>query len=261
MHNTCAMHPARAALLAAEQKASSNAAPSGPSDDAATEARQPSRTTQRARVGSLPPDVEEARKARINRELIGLLNAPASSNSGPTSIQGIGLYTHVAAPPSSDGSNANPVFLPIGGPNRIRKDPNAIEAPLDEEVKRVWQKLEAAVNEEEKHAGRNDMSLEDLKERYGVLDAPNGATEPEPEPDTEAVQTWQSQQQFQQALAQLRRISQGAAKSKDAVMSGMDEEGKGETSAAATASSALSNGTSSTTKGNVYDEGRDPRKR
>jgi hypothetical protein len=232
--------------LAAEQGANSNVSSSGPSGDATS--RKVGRAPPRARVNPLPPDVEEARKLRINRDLIDLLNAPATGN-GPTTIQGIGLYTHVAAPKSSksDENPSNPVFLPIGGPNRIRMNQDGLEPPMGEEVLKIWSEVEAAVDAEDKYMDQNDMSLQELKERYDVLDHPQLEKAPdalhEISEDTETVQTPRTQAQFQQALVYLRKLSSVAAASKDANVSGTDEDGK------------------NTVKGNMYHENRDPRKR
>jgi hypothetical protein len=237
------MHPARAALLAAEQEANSNASPAGPSGDATS--RQTGRAPPRARVGPLPLDVEEARKARVNRDLINLLNAPAKSN-GPTTIQGIGLYTHVAAPKSAESEKpSNPVFLPIGGPNRLRMPTDALEPPMGEEVMKVWEELEAAVDEEGKHMGQNDMALEELKKRYGVVDMPEKSTDATngTSVSAETVHTPHTQAQFQRALEYLRKLSSVAAASKDTTMGGTNEEHK------------------EATRGNMYHEDRDPRKR
>jgi hypothetical protein len=239
------MHPARAALLAAEQEANSNASPAGPSGDATS--CQPGRAPPRARVGPLPPDVEEARKARINRDLIDFLNVPAKSN-GPTTIQGIGLYTHVAAPKSAEGSNekpSNPVFLPIGGPNRVRMPTDALEPPVGEEVMKVWEELEAAVDEGEKHMGQNDMTPAELKKRYGVVDMPEKSTDATngTSARAETIHSPHTQAQFQQALEHLRKLSAVAAASKHTITGGTNEEHK------------------DAIRGNMYHEDRDPRKR
>jgi hypothetical protein len=241
---TASIHPDRVALLAGEQQPGSNTTTS-PSTGNATSSLQFGTATRRPNSGPLLPDVEAARKTRINREMIELFRLPAK---GTASIQGIGLYTHAAAPQSSDASitTATPVFLPIGGPNRVLKDGGGIDAPIDEDVRRVWEELRVVVNEEEKHVGRGDISAEKLKERYGATDVPGGSTEP--------TQDAHTQQQLQQAVEYLRRLRQATALSGHVAMGGTDEDGTGRINAAAAV-------TNPAPKGNEYHEARDPRKR
>jgi hypothetical protein len=142
---------------------------------------------------ALPPDVQAARKARINDDLIKLCSTPAPPYSLPTA-HGVGLYTHVAGPKTA---SQNPHFnytskpdgevalLPLGGPRKIiaskpQQSPN-------EKVAAVYKELQDAVSAEEKiwkdmrdaadtrGDSVNDaytMSLDALKRKYGDLDAP-----------------------------------------------------------------------------------------
>jgi hypothetical protein len=165
------MHPARAASLAQ----------SNPSNETS------------AKPQLLSPEEDAARKARINNDMIYLSKRPCPVNSNP-SIQGIGLYTHVAAPTLG---NSSPVFLPIGGPNRATKDGTYPEPPISEQVDLAWRHVQAAVNDAEKQSGQGGMGIDKLKERYGALDSP----------EQKAVTT-----QHAQLRAQLQRVQELARK-------------------------------------------------
>jgi hypothetical protein len=143
----------------------------------------------------LPSDVEAARKERINNELVALFRLPCPAKA-TASVQGIGSYTHTSATVRSGGTATRgplrPEFLPIGGPNRVLKGKDELEAPLSEELQQLWKQIEAAVNEEEKFFGEAGMSEEQLNERYGALKVPHANA--------------QNQQQWQQYMKALRKL-------------------------------------------------------
>jgi hypothetical protein len=216
----------------------------------------------------LPPDVDAARKARINRDLVNHLKRPCPKNSTP-SVQGIGLYTHVAGPPAKapqfphekyTQKAPDPMFLPIGGPGKILKDRSTLETQTSEEMKRVWKEIYEAIHEEEKHVSHGGMNADQLKERYGALDALDA--------DTDAQPMLHPQPQLQQMLSQLhditmmgtqggtvesgqqesgRRLSLGTGLTRDVVMGGTGQERRTSTSTMKT--------------GNTYEAARDPRLR
>jgi hypothetical protein len=185
------------------------------------------------------------RQYHINRELVDILQRPAK---GPTSIQGIGLYTHAAAARSYDTGNdqpSTPKFLPIGRFKAVPQDENGDGPLISEDVRRVWYELREAINEEEEHFGQADMSMEQLKERYTALDVPDGST---PMAQTAYAQ---QQQQLQYALECMRLLKNRAtAQSGDAAMGGTNADGG---SMAATS-------TNPAPRGNEYNESRDPRR-
>jgi hypothetical protein len=127
-----------------------------------------------AKPRPLSPEEEVARKTRVNNELVTLFKRPQSTNT-PAYVQGIGLYTHVAAP---TGAGQNPVFLPIRSPSgkRATKERTVLEAPISEEVRLAWKEVQEAIEEEEKHTGQDNMTAEQLKLRYGGLDVPDQQT-------------------------------------------------------------------------------------
>ncbi|KAH7089995.1 hypothetical protein FB567DRAFT_316072 [Paraphoma chrysanthemicola] len=215
---------------------------------------QPS-TTPAAEPEPLPPDVEAARKQRINLDLISALKLPCPSNT-TASIQGIGLYTHAAPPaqtsPSKHGQNVNlapePVFVPIGGTQRLSRLKNAVPPRISNEVADLYKKLQQEMHAEEKHFGHGGVSMDKLKERYGGLDVP--------QEDEAAIAELQPQPELQQMLESLRkavigqddrRVSLGGGVTGDIVMGGAEQEQFG----AATV----------TKTGNTYEAARDPRLR
>ncbi|KAH7073448.1 hypothetical protein BKA63DRAFT_33158 [Paraphoma chrysanthemicola] len=211
-------------------------------------------TTAAAEPEPLPPDVEAARKQRINLDLISALKLPCPSNTA-ASIQGIGLYTHVAAPaqtlPSQHGQLVNkapePVFVPIGGQQRISRLKNVAPPRISNEVVELYKKLQRELHVEEKHFGHGGVNMDRLKERYGGLDVP--------QKEGVAIAELQPQPGPQQMLESLykavvgqdgRRASLGGVTG-DVVMGGTEQEQSG----AATV----------TKTGNIYEAARDPRLR
>lgn len=117
---------------------------------------QPHVPTSTMSTGPPPPDVQAARKARINSELIQLCSKPAPFWSIP-SAHGIGLYTHVAGPKTAgknphssyaDKADGEVALLPLGGPTKIA--PSNLRDPPSREVAAVYKQLQDAVDAEEK---------------------------------------------------------------------------------------------------------------
>jgi hypothetical protein len=184
----------------------------------------------------LPPDVEEARKARINEQTIDLFKRPCPPNT-TASIQGIGLYTHVAGPlappPLSPHmkylqQTSNPEFLPIGGPKKMSST-GPLECLVGDDVKNAWRDVKEAVNEEKKHVAFTDKDLDQLKARYDALDVP----------DVSAAGTGAGQPQNG------RQASVDSGSNRDVVMVGTEEQRRA----------------SATANRNEYEAARDPRLR
>lgn len=160
--------------------------------------------------GEVPPDVahsrqekaereEQSRKAheelllarkeqayvnnkRTNFELLHMLERRAIPTASK-SAKGIGFYTHVGgvtkAPrfPHERYVQADPVFLPIGGPKRItRKGKRTSE--LDANVARLWGDFQALFQKEEDRLKETKMNLADLAKRYVPLEKPKQQTAP-----------------------------------------------------------------------------------
>jgi hypothetical protein len=186
----------------------------------------------------LPPDVEAARKDRVNNEMVALFRQPCPAKR-TASIQGIGLYTHASGIMLVNGTTTRrplrPEFLPIGGPNKILPGKSELAAPLSEELQQSWKQMEATVNEEENLIGEADLNEEQLRERYGAMNAPD-----------KIQKQWQEWMEAVHKM-QVSRISGGVA------TGGTDNEG------------GVSNRTTPVThappRANVYYESRDPRKR
>ncbi|KAF2024985.1 hypothetical protein EK21DRAFT_14308, partial [Setomelanomma holmii] len=118
---------------------------------------------------------------RVNRELINALKTPCPPNAA-ASIQGIGLYTHIASQVQTASSSmhethtkvSDPVFMPIGGPKRLKLGTNVVQARVSNEVKEIYERLRQEIDAEEKHQGQGGVSIERLKEQYGGLEVPSG---------------------------------------------------------------------------------------
>lgn len=145
---------------------------------------------------AVPPDVQAARKARFNSDIIKLCSIPHVAHLRPIA-QGIGLYTHVAGPKTAilnphfdfvDNTDREVSLLPLGGPRRIqphqsRDAPNSELRALYKEVEdavkaeeKIWSDQRAAAverGESERDAYR--MTLDTLKRKYGDVVAPSPA--------------------------------------------------------------------------------------
>jgi hypothetical protein len=96
-----------------------------------------------------PPAID-AESGRINSKILELCSKPAPANTNPTLI-GVGLYTHVAQPREDSNSAPKPVFLPLGGLNKVQSiRPINQQTQPDKEVAAVYKQLQEALEAEEK---------------------------------------------------------------------------------------------------------------
>jgi hypothetical protein len=129
-------------------------------------------------ITPLPPDVADARKARMNADLIDAFKQPCPPDTTPY-VTGIGLYTHVEGPlraPQYSGENPQPEpeFLPIRIPESRRKP----SSQPDEAVAKLWKEVEAAVKTEEKAIGTTVPGFNELRKRHGALPPPKNSKSP-----------------------------------------------------------------------------------
>ncbi|KAI4666188.1 uncharacterized protein J4E88_010483 [Alternaria novae-zelandiae] len=127
----------------------------------------------------LPPDVAAARKARMNADLIGAFKSTCPPGTTPH-ITGVGLYTHVeGAPPHSpmypdENPQPQPEFFPI----RIPESRGNESSQPDEEVQKLWNELELAVETEEELIATTELGLKELRKRYRALPPPKNSRSP-----------------------------------------------------------------------------------
>lgn len=219
----------------------------------------------------LPPDVQAARKARINSDIIKLCsNKPIYIN--PTA-QGIGLYTHVAGPKTA---SQNPHFeyadndgevalLLLGGPRKIVPS-NKLREPLREEVAAVYEELQDAVKAEEQiwsemraaadAEGKNardayTMSLDTLKEKYGPINPPQ--PEGTRQPTTQQYQRRNSAASSVADSAALKNLNTSTA-------APADLQRQNPLASNGAAQPEPERRPSATATGNTYEASRDPRR-
>lgn len=195
---------------------------------------------------------EDARKSRINSELVQLLQTPSLPGRA-ASVQGFGVYTHVQIKRIDENGRPQDtseiMFLPVGGPNKVRKARGESQVPVDDNVRQAWNKVEEAVDEEERLLHERDLDLQKLKERYGGPGVPEHTTLARPDAQFQ-------QQQIQHWIEYLsRRASSAGMTSGDVTMGGMDRDTLDSNRALRSASLAAPS------RGNVYHQERDPRKR
>jgi hypothetical protein len=195
---------------------------------------------------------EEARKSRINSELVQLLQTP-SLPGRTASVQGFGVYTHARIKrldEHGEPQNTSAImYLPVGGPNKVRKGKPESQAPIDEKVQKAWKTVEEAVEEEEGHLHERNFDIEKLKERYGALEAPESPATAKPDAQLQ-------QRRMQQWIEYLsRRASNAGQMSSDVAMGGTDQENIGSNVSVSNQSPIAP------LRGNVYHQERDPRKR
>ncbi|KAF1363879.1 hypothetical protein EJ07DRAFT_172781 [Lizonia empirigonia] len=220
----------------------------------------------------LPPDVQAARKARINSDIIKLCSIkPIYIN--PTA-QGIGLYTHVAGPKTAsqnphfeyaDNANGEVALLPLGGPRKIVPS-NRPREPLREEVAAVYKELQDAVKAEEKiwsemraaadAKGKNvrdayTMSLDTLKEKYGLVNTPQ--PESANQPTAQRYQRRHSEASSVADSGALKRLKTSNAPPSDLQRQNPRTSNGG-------AQTKPERRPSATATGNTYEASRDPRR-
>ncbi|KAH8706950.1 hypothetical protein GQ44DRAFT_777610 [Phaeosphaeriaceae sp. PMI808] len=212
-----------------------------------------SSTASAAKPESLPPDVEAAYKRRINEDLVHLFKIPCPAET-TASIQGIGLYTHIAPPPTPaplfphqkyTKKTADPVFLPTGGLKRVPQARGSLVMQTSPEMKKVFKEVQQAVNGEEKHIGQRTINMDQLRERYETLDAPNPHTARTPGQmhDGTMLGMDESDDIIQQPGG--HRSSVGTDRARDVIMGGVDQEKRPIANAKRF--------------GNTYEAARDPR--
>ncbi|KAH7411579.1 hypothetical protein DE146DRAFT_640784 [Phaeosphaeria sp. MPI-PUGE-AT-0046c] len=195
---------------------------------------------------------EDARKARINSELVQILQTP-SLPGRTASVQGFGVYTHARIKRTDElglpQDTVETIFLPVGGPSKVRKDNSKAQEPVDAKVQKAWSVIEHAVGEEETALHLHNINIEKLKERYGALDMPNQDSTAQSDPRVE------QQQQFRQVLEYLRRVSYAGQTSGDVTMDDTGREITGSNPPVSIPSQVAPS------TGNIYHQERDPRKR
>jgi hypothetical protein len=193
---------------------------------------------------------EDARKDRINADIVALMCRPSPMNA-PRSVQGIGLYTHAiplsGSPNESSeysGSKAgNAVFLPIGGPDAPSRTTFGPRAPMNKDFELMWKNVEATVNEEAKHLAQSRLTTEQLKERYGALDVPDA--------NPEVSSPTQNAERLKQWAEYLQEYARRAQPSGDVIMGGTEP----------TSNQVPAANTATTPTENIYHQSRDPRRR
>jgi hypothetical protein len=170
--------------------------------------------------------------------------------SAPRSVQGIGLYTHATMPqPSNESSESsgpkagNAVFLPIGGPDAPSRTTFGPRTPMNKDFELMWKNVEATVNEEAKHLAQSLLTTEQLKERYGALDAPDA------NPDVSSPT--QNAERLKQWAEYLHEYARRAQPSGDVIMGGTEP----------TSNQVPAANTATTPTENIYYQSRDPRRR
>ena len=172
------MNPERSAMIASAgnspvQHRKSSLNPTMPSNPPMQSASNATSVAAR-RSFPLSPSTADARNTRMETDLISLFKRPCPSGTNP-SIKGIGLYTHVEGPagaspdPLGTPLQSEPVFLPL----KKLTGSGTMVAPMREDIHKVWEELRDAVVEEGFRIGKTELGLEELKKRYGGLDAPS----------------------------------------------------------------------------------------
>ena len=152
---------------------------------------------------------------RINLELLRMLERPATPEAA-TSAKGIGFYTHVGGTPRvprfphEKYVQAEPEFLPVGGPRRITSKGNRL-SELDGNVERRWREVQTLVQKEEAVVKETGTNLADLTKRYVPLEKPKlRAARPQRESPAQLVRSWQQGAKLHNEISsQARRHSTG----------------------------------------------------
>ncbi|CAI6330260.1 unnamed protein product [Periconia digitata] len=123
-------------------------------------------------MSSLPPDVADARKNRVNNEILGLFKrAPQKSEASSRSFRGMGFYTHVANSPSAENAAASlqPQFLPSGGPSQYNRKA-MLSGELPEEIKAIHRDM-AQILERERELISREI-IPNPSDKYGEFVLP-----------------------------------------------------------------------------------------
>jgi len=166
------LHPDRAAMISSADQSASAAREQNAANPPVFE-KPPTSTTP------LPPDVAAARKARMNADLIGAFKSTCPPGTTPYTT-GVGLYTHVesALPQSPMYPDENPQPQPKFFPIRIPGGRGNESSQPDEEVQKLWNELELAVETEEELIATTELGLKELRKRYRALPPPKNSRSP-----------------------------------------------------------------------------------
>ncbi|KAH9882995.1 hypothetical protein J1614_000361 [Plenodomus biglobosus] len=254
-----------------------------------------SHTSEDDDVSDMPPEVarmreERAKKAetlgealalarkkkadigrkRMNLQLLDMLKRPAPRNA-PTSVRGIGLYTHVEGAtepprfPHERATKGEPEFLPIGGPKSIFRKGDRV-SPLDEDVAKLWNEVQNTLQKEGQFYKHSKLSPDDLKQRYAALDVPDSTTRLHAEMPTQQLQLQQQGVEMQDDIAlqergrpifvttDANRVIRRPSWGREATL-----QREGERLNAERRGSAGGNSRTTTTTVNTYEPSRDPR--
>ncbi|KAF2878331.1 hypothetical protein BDV95DRAFT_557211 [Massariosphaeria phaeospora] len=133
---------------------------------------------------SLPPDIDAARRSRIQTDLTNVFHAKRPSHSTePPSLKGMGTYTHVELQtlfPHQRHITTNK-FLPLGGPNRARRRHAGVVAELPKDVQALYNEVREVIEKEEKLAEGGENY--DPRDRFGGLAFPDIMVPPPPPPE------------------------------------------------------------------------------
>lgn len=166
------LHPDRAAMTSSADESSSTSRQQSAANAPAF-GKPPTSTMP------LPSDVAAARKARMNADLIDAFKSTCPPGTTPY-ITGVGLYTHIeGAPPQSriypdENPQPQPEFFPI----RIPEGRGNESSQPDEEVQKLWNEFELAIETEEEMIATTELGLKELRKRYRALPPPKDSRSP-----------------------------------------------------------------------------------
>jgi hypothetical protein len=121
---------------------------------------------------TIPPDVLEVRRKRISEEMCAAFRTRHDPRTdSPPSLLGMGTYTHVRPHLRLHGSLEFD-FLPLGGPDRIKRDERGTIVDKQESVKQAYAKLKGVMEEEEKL----DWEAFSPRTRFHALNSPDDAS-------------------------------------------------------------------------------------
>lgn len=141
----------------------------------------------------------------MNLQLLDMLKRPAPRHA-PTSVRGIGLYTHVEGAtkpprfPRERATKGEPELLPIGGPKSIVRKGDRV-SPLDEDVAKLWNEVQNTVQKEVHFCKQSRLSPDGLKQRYAALDVPDSTTRLHAEIPTQQLKLQQQDVEMQDDIA------------------------------------------------------------